>query len=233
VCNNVDLSYLVSSDGTIHFFKLRKNDRYSFEKKFTKDCFKPRGICVASSRVYVCEPEKNEINEYTITKSGTGKILRRHGKVDIFLKQPIYVTAEITYDGKRLLISDAELGLKRMVIGERENNTSGWKSPKEEKFTPSKCCVNKSSVVVGDSSGRKLHFINFQTRNLSHQEYMIEDIFHSPVAIAVCSNQRYLIMACRDGSVVIYRTADLVEMEEMKSVEENEEPLYANSKDLT
>ncbi|XP_061166706.1 uncharacterized protein LOC133175610 [Saccostrea echinata] len=217
----------ITSDATIHVFKLRKNERYSFERRFTKNCGQPRGICVASSKVYVCEPEKNEVIEYTICRNGTGKVLNKYGKGVVFLKQPLYISVE-TGDRIRLLISDTELGLKRVVIHERENNTSGWKSPKGEHFTPSKPCVCKKSVVVGNSTGQKLHFVNFQTRKLSHKEYEIEDRFHSPVALAFDSDHGYLIMACKDGLIVIYRTVDFVEMYEIVPEVKDDDPLYAN-----
>ncbi|XP_062619884.1 uncharacterized protein LOC134281435 isoform X2 [Saccostrea cucullata] len=218
----------VSSDATIHVFKLRKNDRYSFEKRFTKNCDKPQGICVASSKVYVCEPRKNEVIEYTIRRNGTGQVLNKYGKGVLFLKQPSYVSVETGGSKIRLLISDKELGLKRVVLSERESNTSGWKSPKGEYFTPSKPCVCKNNVVVGNSTGQKLHFVNFQTRMLSHKEYEIENIFHSPVALAFESNQGYLIMACKDGHVVIYRTVDQVEMYEIIPEVKNDDPVYVN-----
>ncbi|XP_062619883.1 uncharacterized protein LOC134281435 isoform X1 [Saccostrea cucullata] len=218
----------LSSDATIHVFKLRKNDRYSFEKRFTKNCDKPQGICVASSKVYVCEPRKNEVIEYTIRRNGTGQVLNKYGKGVLFLKQPSYVSVETGGSKIRLLISDKELGLKRVVLSERESNTSGWKSPKGEYFTPSKPCVCKNNVVVGNSTGQKLHFVNFQTRMLSHKEYEIENIFHSPVALAFESNQGYLIMACKDGHVVIYRTVDQVEMYEIIPEVKNDDPVYVN-----
>ncbi|XP_061166866.1 uncharacterized protein LOC133175771 [Saccostrea echinata] len=221
----------VPHEGTIHVFRLRENDRYSFEKKFTKHCDQPRGICIASSRVFVCEPDRNEVIEYALNKNGTGKIITRYGKGDVFLKEPMYTAME-TGDKIRLLISDTELGLKRVVIHERENNTSGWKSPKGEHFTPSKPCVCKNNVVVGNSTGRKLHFVNFQNRNLSHREYEIEDRFHSPVALAFDSDHGYLMMACKDGVVVIYRTVDLVQMDEIVSEVKNGDPIYANPRFL-
>ncbi|XP_061166789.1 uncharacterized protein LOC133175695 [Saccostrea echinata] len=205
------------SASAVRVYKQGKNNRYTYLTCFTKECIRPKGISAFAGRVYLCEPQRKEVTEYQICDNFTGKIVKRYNEEGM-LKEPMYITAQVVNDRLFLLVSDKHMGLKRLLKGEEGNTHSGWSVTKEKIFTPSKCFVNESTsnkeVIVGNTTGRKLHLINFEPRQISHKDYNLDDSCSGPVAVLM-NEQGQVVVGCKDGTVTIF---EVVEVKEMRSI---------------
>ncbi|XP_061166790.1 uncharacterized protein LOC133175696 [Saccostrea echinata] len=217
------------SVSAVRVYKRGKNNRYTYLTCFTKECIRPKGICAFAGRVYLCEPQSKEVTEYQICDNFTGKIVRRYNEKGM-LKEPMYITAQVIHDRMFLLVSDKHMGLKRLLKGEENNINPGWSVTKEDTFTPSKCFVNENKnnkeVFVGNTTGRKLHLINFEPRQISHTDYDLDDSCSGPIAVLMNENSQ-MIVGCKDGTVIIFEVVEVKEMKSIKSSTANdEENLY-------
>lgn len=206
------------SKSTVMVYLRKKNDRYTHLTRFTNECVQPRGVCVYAGKVYVCEPQSHRMTEYQICKDFKGKIVKIYKEQNV-LKEPMYVSAQILSGKIFLIISDKEMGLKRLEKGESGSDSPGWAVSNEKSFTPSKCAITKQEgsreVFVGNSAGRKIHLVNFKPRQISHREYSMEDV-SKPVAISV-DKQGRIVVACMDGTVLLYEVKEAVEMKRLSN----------------
>ncbi|XP_062587807.1 uncharacterized protein LOC134249471 isoform X2 [Saccostrea cucullata] len=217
------------SVSAVRVYKRGKNNRYTYFTCFTKECLRPKGICVFAGRVYLCEPRKKEVTEYQINDNLSGKIVKRYNEEGM-LKEPLYITAQVIHDRMFLLVSDKHIGLKRLMKGEEKNINPGWSVTKEDIFTPSKCFVNERKdnreVFIGNTTGRKLHLINFEPRQISHTDYDLDNSCSGPVAVLM-NEKGQVVVGCKDGTVIIFKMVEVKEMSRIKSSTGNdEEHLY-------
>lgn len=111
------------------------------------------------------------------------------------------------------------MGLKRLENGGSGSNSPGWAVTNEKSFTTSKCAITKQEgsreVFVGNAAGRKIHLVNFEPRQ-SLTEYSMEDV-SKPGALSVDKQDR-VVVACMDGTFLLYKVKEAVEMKKTSKV---------------